>query len=127
MLGGPAASSNAVLASALALCIRCTYVARGMSELRFEWDPVKEAGNLRKHGVSFEEAQTVFWDERGQLIDDPDHSVGEERFVLLGLSARLRILVVVHYYEKDPDTIGIISARKATRSERARYERGWQP
>lgn len=98
-----------------------------MSELRCEWDPVKAAANLRKHGVSFEEAQTVFWDERGQLIDDPDHSVGEERAVLLGLSARLRILVVVHYYEKAPDAIGIISARKATRLERARYERGWHP
>jgi hypothetical protein len=98
-----------------------------MSELRFEWDPAKAAANFRKHGVSFEEAQTVFWDERALMIDDPEHSEGEERFVLLGLSARLRILVVVHYYDQDPDTIGIISARRATRSERARYERGWRP
>lgn len=98
-----------------------------MSDLHFEWDPVKAAANLRKHGVSFEEAQTVFWDERGRLIDDPEHSIREQRFVLLGLSARLRILVVVHYYEVDPDTIGIISARKATRSERARYAKGWEP
>jgi len=95
-----------------------------MGELRFEWDPAKAAANLRKHGVSFGEAQTVFWDERGRLIEDPEHSAGEERFVLLGLSARLRILVVVHYYEVEPDTIGIISARKATRRERARYEEG---
>lgn len=69
-----------------------------MSDLHFEWDPAKAAANLRKHGVSFEEAETVFWDERGLLIDDPEHSIGEQRFVLLGLSARLRILIVVHYY-----------------------------
>jgi hypothetical protein len=97
-----------------------------MSELRFEWDPAKAAANLRKHGVAFEEAQTVFSDERALLIDDPEHSMGEERFVVLGFSSGLRILVVVHYYEQDPDTIGIISARRATRSERARYARGWQ-
>ena len=98
-----------------------------MSELRSEWDPAKAAANVRKHGVSFEEAQTVFWDERAVLIDDPEHSERDQRFVLLGFSARLRILVVVHYYEEDPDTIGIISARRATRSERARYARRWQP
>jgi uncharacterized DUF497 family protein len=98
-----------------------------MSELRFVWDPVKAAANLRKHGVAFEEAQSVFWDERALFMDDPDHSQAEDRFILLGLSARLRILVVVHCYETDQDTITIISARKATRSERRRYQEGWHP
>jgi uncharacterized DUF497 family protein len=98
-----------------------------MSDLAFEWDAGKGAANLRKHGVSFQEAVTVFSDERGLLLDDPDHSTGEDRFVLLGLSARLRTLVVVHCYREDPDTIRIISARKATRPERATYEARWRP
>ena len=69
-----------------------------MSALRFEWDPKKAASNLRKHKVSFEDAQTVFSDERALLINDPDHSEEEERFVLLGLSSTMRLLVVVHCY-----------------------------
>ena len=64
----------------------------------FVWDPAKAALNVRKHGVSFEDAQTVFADERARLIDDPDHSEAEERFVLLGLSSAMRLLVVVHCY-----------------------------
>ena len=64
--------------------------------LRFEWDPTKAAANLRKHGVSFEDAQTVFADENAKLIDDPDHSEEEDRFVLLGLSSSLRLLVACH-------------------------------
>jgi len=69
-----------------------------MSELRFEWDEAKTSANARKHGVTFEEARSVFFDEQAQLIDDPDHSEDEERFVLLGLSSRLRLLVVSYCY-----------------------------
>jgi len=98
-----------------------------MSDLRFEWDPAKAASNRRKHGVTFEEAQTAFTDERALLLDDPDHSVAEERFILLGLSAAVRVLVVVHCYRVRDDVIGIISARRATRHERQRYARRWQP
>ena len=98
-----------------------------MSAPRFEWDPVKARENLRKHGVSFEEAQTVFDDEQALLLDDPDHSVGEQRFVLLGLSAPLRVVLVVHSYREDDAVIRIISARKATRSERAQYGARWHP
>ena len=94
-----------------------------MSELRFEWDSRKSASNVRKHGVSFTEAQTVFLDERALLISDPDHSDDEERFVLLGLSARLRVLVVVHCYRTEEEVIRIVSARRATRTERKEYER----
>jgi uncharacterized DUF497 family protein len=98
-----------------------------MSDLRFEWDAAKAVANAGKHGVSFQEALTVFSDDRGLLLDDPDHSAGEDRFILLGLSAALRTLVVVHCYRETRDTIRIISARKATRPERATYEARWQP
>ena len=92
-----------------------------MSTLRFEWDPSKAAANLRKHRVSFEDAQSVFSDERAQLIDDPDHSEDEERFVLLGLSSTLRLLVVAHCYRSAGNVIRIISARKATADEEHDY------
>ena len=92
-----------------------------MSTLRFEWDPSKAAANLRKHKVSFEDAQTVFTDERARLIDDPDHSEDEERFLLLGLSSTLRLLVVAHCYRVDGNVIRIISARKATADEQNDY------
>jgi uncharacterized DUF497 family protein len=92
-----------------------------MTTLRFEWDPVKAGTNQKKHGVSFEEAQSVFADERARLIDDPDHSVDEDRFILLGLSSSLRILVVVHCYRAEGNTVRIISARKATREEQRYY------
>ena len=95
-----------------------------MAELRFEWDPRKSASNRRKHGVSFEEAQTVFYDDRALLIDDPDE--GEDRFILLGLSAALRALLVCHCYREAEQVIRIISARKADRSERKEYERRWR-
>jgi len=97
-----------------------------MSELRFEWDPKKARENKRRHGVSFEEAQTVFTDDFAILIDDPDHSDQEDRFLLLGLSANLRTLVVSHTCRKAEDLIRIISARKATRREREAYNRRWQ-
>lgn len=93
-----------------------------MSELRFEWDARKSATNVRKHGVSFEEARGVFLDERALLIADPDHSDDEERFVLIGISTALRMLVVCHCYREAEDVIRIISARKAGRQERADYE-----
>jgi hypothetical protein len=81
--------------------------------------------NKRKHGVSFTEGQTAFADENGLLIDDPDHSDDEERFILLGLSAKLRPLVVSHTYSDADLTIRIISARQATRSEQEQYWKRW--
>ncbi len=97
-----------------------------MIDLRFEWDPKKAQENRRKHGVSFEEAETVFTDDFAILIDDPDHSDQEDRFLLLGLSANLRTLVVSHIYRKAEYVIRIISARKATRKEREVYNRRGQ-
>ena len=97
-----------------------------MTELRFAWDPNKARQNKRKHGVTFEEASTVFSDEHALLIDDPDHSDHEDRFVLLGLSASLRSLVVCRCYRKTDDVIRIISARKASRKERDLYNRRWR-
>jgi uncharacterized DUF497 family protein len=93
-----------------------------MRELRFEWDERKAAANLRKHGVAFEEARTVFLDERALLIPDPEHSADEDRFVLLGLSVRLRTLVVCHCYRRDDEVVRVISARRANRVERRQYE-----
>ena len=89
--------------------------------LRFEWDPAKAAANLRKHGVSFEDAQTAFSDEHARLVNDPDHSAEEERFVLLGLSSSLRLLVVAHCYRSADSIIRIISARRATKAEERSY------
>lgn len=92
-----------------------------MADIRFEWDSAKAASNLRKHAVSFGEARTVFEDEEALLRADPDHSVSEERFVLLGLSSALRMLVVVHCEYEKRDVIRIISARRADRQERSEY------
>jgi uncharacterized DUF497 family protein len=92
-----------------------------MSALTFEWDKRKAAANLKKHGVSFEEAKSVFLDERAKLIDDPDHSESEDRMVLLGLSYALRLLVVCHCYRGEGGVIRIISARKATAKESKSY------
>jgi hypothetical protein len=88
--------------------------------LLFEWDPRKARRNLRMHGVSFDEASTAFRDPLSQTIEDPLHSEDEERFVLLGLSHRNRLLVVVH--TERGDRIRLISARLATNKERVRYE-----
>jgi uncharacterized DUF497 family protein len=98
----------------------------GVSKLRFAWDEAKGRANERKHGVSFEEAQTVFVDESALLLEDPEHSVDEQRFVLLGLSSTLRLLLVCHAYREAEDVIRIISARKANRSERNQYQRRWR-
>ena len=92
-----------------------------MSTLRFEWDDHKASFNAKKHGVTFEEARSVFADERAKLIDDPDHSEDEDRFVLLGLSSSLRLLLVCHCYREGGHTIRIISARKATSGESNSY------
>lgn len=92
-----------------------------MSGLRFEWDERKAAANAKKHGVSFDEARSVFVDERARLISDPDHSEDENRFVLLGLSSALRILLVCHCYRSEDGVIRIISARKATAGESKFY------
>ena len=91
-----------------------------MKALRFEWDPAKDRENLRKHGVSFEEAQWVFYDEHALVTDDPDHSEGEDRFLILGLSSALRILLVV-YCEPSNEQIRLISARKANKTEQRQY------
>ncbi len=92
-----------------------------MSELTFSWDDRKEHENQRKHGISFDEATTAFADENARLKHDPDHSQAEDRFVLLGFSAKLRLLVVVHAYRQDDKEIRIISARKAVPKERKQY------
>ena len=93
-----------------------------MKRLRFEWDERKAAANRRKHGVSLEEARTVFFDENALLRSDEEHSDEEDRFVLLGLSAQLRALVVCHCYREQDEVIRIISARKANSFERGQYE-----
>lgn len=92
-----------------------------MEDLRFEWDAAKSRQNVRKHGVAFEEAQTVFVDDRAIRFYDPDHSHEEDRFIMLGIS--YRILVVCHCYRERDSVIRIISARKANRQEAKQYER----
>ena len=90
--------------------------------MRFEWDPRKAARNLAKHGVSFEEAATVFGDPLGRIVDDPRHSNGERRSVLLGYSREQRLVAVM--FTERGEAIRIISARRATRRERRDYEKG---
>lgn len=92
-----------------------------MDEIRFEWDENKNEINKKKHKISFEEAQTVFYDEEALLIDDPEHSQEEERFIILGLSKKANLLVVCHCYRASDTVIRIISARKATKSETKQY------
>ncbi|MEM6300253.1 MAG: BrnT family toxin [Pseudomonadota bacterium] len=92
-----------------------------MSFLTFEWDETKNASNLKKHGVGFEEAKTVFTDVFARLIPDPDHSSDEDRFILLGTSIDSRLLIVCHCI-RSKESIRIISARKADRDERRIYE-----
>lgn len=98
-----------------------------MSKLRFEWDEAKSRANKRKHGVSFEEAASVFYDENALLMADPDHSADEARFLLLGLSLELRILVVSHCYRSADDCIRVISAWKADRREKRQYNARLDP
>ena len=95
-----------------------------MSNIQFEWDERKSQLNRRKHGVSFEEAQSVFLDENAVQFFDAPHSDGEDRFLMLGLSSHLRILMVSHAYRHEDAVIRIISARLATKKERGYYTGG---
>ena len=90
--------------------------------VEFTWDPGKARSNERKHGIDFEEAVTVFVDENALLIPDPDHSFEEERFLILGMSFKLRTLMVCHCYRKKREIVRIITARKASSVERRQYE-----
>jgi uncharacterized DUF497 family protein len=89
--------------------------------IQFEWDEAKARGNLRKHGVAFDEAATAFFDALSVTIPDPDHSEAEQRFLLIGTTLRGRVVVVAH--TDRGSRIRIISARRATRRERANYEK----
>lgn len=91
-----------------------------MENSEFEWDDEKAQGNLKKHGVSFEEAATIFNDPRIATISDPDHSEDEERYVSIGMSVIMRLLSVIHTFRKERNRL--ISARKATKAEKKNYE-----
>ena len=93
-----------------------------MKNIKFSWDDKKHQQNLMKHKISFEEAKTVFGDENARLVDDPDHSEDEDRFILIGLSFSLKVLTVVHCYRDDENNIRIISARKSTKNEEKQYK-----
>src|SRR5262249_41563843 len=93
-------------------------------DMKFEWDTAKAASNKKKHKISFDEAKTVFFDEKAIVIHDPEHSEDEERFVILGISSIARILVVCHCFRKKDSIIRIISARKATKQESIQYHGG---
>ena len=95
-----------------------------MEMLSFEWDPHKDLINRKKHGISFEEAATVFEDVNALVISDPEHSEDEERFVILGFSLQANLLVVCHCYRASESVIRIISARKATKNESRQYQEG---
>ena len=90
----------------------------------FDWDENKSRINLEKHGITFEEASTVFFDDRAILFDDPEHSIDEDRFLLLGMSETAKVCIVCHCYRESDTVIRIISARQATRKEEQRYVRG---
>jgi uncharacterized DUF497 family protein len=95
-----------------------------MNDITFSWDEKKSRANQRKHKVSFEEAQSIFFDEDSVEYFDPEHSKSEDRFIMLGLSVHLRVLVVCHCYRESNAVIRIISARKATKKERSNYTGG---
>ncbi len=88
-----------------------------MIQLRFEWDKKKEKINIRKHGISFDEARTVFYDEKAIQFFDPEHLEDEDRFLLLGISSKLRILIVCHCFRESETVIRLFSARKADQEE----------
>lgn len=92
-----------------------------MEYIKFEWDENKNIINQKKHKISFDEAKTVFYDEEALVIDDPEHSEKEDRFIILGLSNKLNLLVVCHCYRETDTVIRIISARKATTTETKQY------
>ena len=92
-----------------------------MTGLRFVWDERKNLANQRRHGVSFKEAQTAFHDENAKVYFDPDHSEDEDRFILLGMSLQLQVLVVCHCYREGESVVRIISARRADKREGRDY------
>ena len=92
-----------------------------MKSISFDWDEKKAESNLKKHKINFKEAQTVFSDPNARMIFDPEHSEDEDRFILLGISSGLRLLVVCHCYQEDDMVIRIISARKANKCEQTQY------
>ena len=94
-----------------------------MKKIKFEWDEKKAQSNIHKHGISFEEAMSVFYDERAIEFFDDEHSEWEERFLLLGLSQKMNLLLICHCYRESNGTIRIISARKATKNEAKYYEK----
>jgi uncharacterized protein len=94
-----------------------------MSTIKFEWDPIKNILNQRAHGISFEEASTVYYDENARLIPDPKHSDEEDRFIMLGFSSQAHLLIVCHCYRQNDEIIRIISARKASKTESKQYNR----
>jgi len=94
-----------------------------MNDIVFEWDPLKNIKNKEINGISFEEARTVFYDENARLIPDPKHSDEEDRFIMLGFSSKVRLLIVCHCYRKNDQIIRIISARKANKIESKQYNR----
>ena len=89
--------------------------------IRFEWDDKKNVLNIMKHGIDFHEAVTVFLDEDGLIINDPEHSEKEERFIIIGVSNKGNILIVCHCYRENDEVIRLISARKATKRETKQY------
>ncbi len=92
-----------------------------MDMIKFEWDAKKNQINIKKHGIAFEEAETVFYDDHAILFDDPDHSTEEERFLILGISQKEKLCIVSHCYRSAGEVIRIISARKATKTETKMY------
>lgn len=96
-----------------------------MELLRFEWDENKNQINKKKHGLSFETAREVFFDEAAILFDDPDHSANEERFLIIGMIRSSKICIVSHCYRDSGNVIRLISAREATKKERQVYLKGW--
>jgi len=89
--------------------------------MKIVWDEKKNQKNIKDHKVSFQEAETVFYDPCAKIIHDPDHSAEEDRFIILGISKSMKLLVVCHCYKEDEETIRIFSARKATKNERKGY------
>jgi len=89
--------------------------------VRIIWDEKKNQSNIKDHKVSFKEAETVFYDPSAKIIHDPDHSINEDRFIILGMSKLMKLLVVCHCYRENDEIIRIISARKATKNESKHY------
>jgi uncharacterized protein len=93
-----------------------------MDEITFEWDTSKAETNVRKHGISFEEAETAFYDQSSRVSYDPDHSQTEDRYLLLGMSDSRQLIVVCHIYRQNGEYVRIISARRATKTEQQQYQ-----